>query len=179
MEQTLQDAELLRRIATGDRDAMRLFYERHQSQLTGFIRARGMDPATAADVVQDAMLEVWRSASRYRGEAAAKTWLFTIARNKIVDRTRKGARVQYMDEVPDSIDETPNPEDIAVSVSEEGRVRACLDRLKEAHKTVMRLAFYDDLTYEEIATVEDVPIGTIKTRIFHAKKLLLRCLGTR
>ncbi|MEX0367476.1 MAG: RNA polymerase sigma factor, partial [Ruegeria sp.] len=106
-------------------------------------------------------------------------WLFTIAHNKIVDRVRKNARVQYVDEVPDAIDETPDPEAITVSLSEAGRLRACLDRLKEAHKTVMRLAFYEDLSYDEIAEIEGVPNGTIKTRVFHAKKLLLRCLGTR
>ncbi|MEX0311908.1 MAG: RNA polymerase sigma factor [Tateyamaria sp.] len=179
MTDPAHDKDLLRRIGTGDRAAMREFYTSHQRGLTAFARARGMDAATAADVVQDTMLDVWRSAGRYRGDAAAKTWLFTIAHNKIVDRVRKNARVQYVDEVPDAIDETPDPEAITVSVSEAGRLRACLDRLKEAHKTVMRLAFYEDLSYDEIAEIEGVPNGTIKTRVFHAKKLLLRCLGTR
>ena len=179
MADTAHDKELLRRIGTGDRAAMRTFYMSHQRGLTAFAKSRGMDAATASDVVQDAMLDVWRSASRYRGDAAPKTWLYTIAHNKIVDRVRKNARVQYVDEVPDAIDDTPDPEAITVSLSEAGRLRACLDRLKEAHKTVMRLAFYEDLSYDEIAEIEGVPNGTIKTRVFHAKKLLLRCLGTR
>ncbi|MEX0369609.1 MAG: RNA polymerase sigma factor, partial [Tateyamaria sp.] len=96
MTDPAHDKDLLRRIGTGDRAAMREFYTSHQRGLTAFARARGMDVATAADVVQDTMLDVWRSAGRYRGDAAAKTWLFTIAHNKIVDRVRKNARVQYV-----------------------------------------------------------------------------------
>ncbi len=179
MPDPAQDKDLLRRIGSGDRAAMKAFYMAYQRNVIAFARSRGMDEAAASDVVQDAMLDVWRTAHKYRGEASAKSWLLTIARNKIVDRIRKGARVQYVDEVPEAIDDTPNPEDITISVSEAGRVRACLDRLKDAHRTVMRLAFYEDFTYDEIAVIEGVPSGTIKTRVFHAKKLLLRCLGTR
>lgn len=167
------------RIADGDRGAMQDFYMAHHGPLTAFLRGRGLAAAEAADLVQDTMLEVWRRASGYRGDAAAKSWLFTIARNKLVDRARRGARVSYVEEVPEQIEEAPNPEAVAVSLSEASRLRACLSKLKDAHRAVLRLAFFDDLTYDEIAEIEDVPAGTVKTRVFHAKKLLLRCLGTR
>ncbi|MCR9089333.1 MAG: sigma-70 family RNA polymerase sigma factor [Rhodobacteraceae bacterium] len=173
------DRELLQRISVSDREAMRAFYERYHTALFAFIRGRGTDPAAAADTVQDAMLEVWRSAGRYRGEAAAKTWLFSIARNKLIDRTRKGARLSHVEDVPETVDEAPDPEAVMIASSEAARVRACLGRLKPAHLSVIRLAFYEDLTYGEISEIEDVPAGTVKTRIFHAKKLLLRCLGKR
>ena len=170
---------MLQRIGERDRAAMQEFYHTYHGPLTGFLRGRGLDAAAAADLVQDTMLDVWRRASSYRSEASAKSWLFTIARIKMVDRTRKDARVSYVDEVPDTEEEAPNPEAIAVSLSEASRLRACLDRLKEAHRAVLRMAFFDDMTYDEIARIEDVPPGTIKTRVFHAKKLMLRCLGTR
>ncbi len=93
---------MLQRIGAGDRAAMRQFYDAHQAPLTAFLRGRGMDAAMAADLVQDTMLDVWRRASNSRGEASAKSWLYTIARNKMVDRTRKDARVSYVDEVPDT-----------------------------------------------------------------------------
>lgn len=173
------DTELLRRIGSGDRAAMQAFYVAYQRNVTAFARSKGMDAAAAADVVQDTMLDVWRTADRFRGDASPKSWLLSIARNKIVDRIRKSGRVHYIDEVPEAIDEAPNPEAVTISTSEAGRVRACLEGLKDGHRTVMRLAFYEDLTYDEIAEIEGVPSGTIKTRVFHAKKLLLRCLGTR
>lgn len=171
------DRELLQRISTGDRDAMRVFYEGHHAGLSGFVRARGVDRSAVPDIVQDTMLEVWRSAGRYRGEAAAKTWLFSIARNKIVDRTRKNARLSTVEDVPEKVDDAPGPEALAIASGEAVRLRACLDGLKPAHLSVIRLAFYEDLTYVEISRIEGVPAGTVKTRVFHAKQLLLRCLG--
>ena len=173
------DKELLRRIAEDDAKAMKLFYERHHNALYAFLVSRGADQATVADVVQDAMLEVWRSAGSYAGASAVKTWLFAIARNKLVDKVRKNARLVVTDDVPDSIDESANPEDAAVAAGEAGRVRACLEKLKPAHYTAIRLAFYEDLTYDEISRIEDVPQATIKTRVFHAKKLLMKCLSRK
>jgi len=82
------------------------------------------------------------------------------------------------DDVPDIADDAPDPEALAVAAGEASRVRACLDGLSPAHKNVIRLAFYEDLNYDEISAIEDVAVGTIKTRIFHAKKLLMRSLGT-
>lgn len=173
------DAELLQAIAGQDRQAMRVFYERYHDNLFAFLVGRGADHAAAADVVQDAMLEVWRVAGKYSGQSSAKTWLFAIARNKSVDRVRKNARLVVTDDVPDTEDITADPEAAAIAAGEADRVRACLGNLKPQHSSVIRLAFYEDLTYDEISEIEDVPVGTIKTRIFHAKKLLMRCLGRK
>ena len=172
------DKELLRRIAKQDRKAMKLFYERHHDALYAFLIGRGADSTTAADVVQDTMLEVWRSAQNFTGASAPKTWTFSIGRNKLVDRVRKNARMVVTDDVPETIDETPDPEAAAIAAGEAGRIRHCLDKLKAAHRTAIRLAFYEDLNYEEIGEIEDIPVSTVKTRIFHAKKLLMRCLGS-
>lgn len=173
------DQELLRRIAQSDRTAMRELYWRYHDAAFGFIVSRGADHAEAADVVHDTMLEVWRSASKYSGKSSVKSWIFAIARKKLVDRFRKNARLSLTDNVPETEDEAPNPEAIAISLGEAGRVRACLEGLNEDQRTAIRLAFYEDLSYDEISEIEGVPVGTIKTRIFHAKKLLMRCLGVR
>lgn len=173
------DQELLRRIAQSDQTAMRELYGRYHDPAFGFVMSRGADHAAAADVVHDTMLEVWRSASKYSGKSSVKSWMFAIARNKLVDRFRKSARLSLTDNIPEPPDDAPNPEAIAISLEEAERVRTCLEGLKEDHRTAIRLAFYEDLSYDEISEVEEVPVGTIKTRIFHAKKLLMRCLGMR
>lgn len=172
-----EDRELVQRVADGDRAAMQELYKRHHDNLFAFLRGRGADPELASDTVHDAMLDVWRTASRYSGQASVKTWIFTIARNKLVDRFRKGSKLSFVDEVPDSIDTDPDPEAVAVAADDAARLRTCLGKLKDEHRTAIRLAFYEDLPYEEIAEIEQVPKGTIKTRIFHAKKLLMNCLG--
>lgn len=174
-----EDRALITRISTGEKDAMRQLYERHHNALSGFIRARSVDPSIAADVVQDAMLEVWRSAAQFRGASSVRTWIFTIGRNKLVDRTRRESRLSYTDDVPDIEDDAPNPEAVLASVQDAGRVRDCLATLKEVQRAVMRLAFFDGLSYAEIAELEGIPKGTVKTRVMHAKQALLRCLGHR
>lgn len=173
------DQELLRRVVLGDKDAMRLLYERHHSTLFAFLRGRGADAQMASDALQDAMLDVWRTASRYSGKASVKTWIFTIARNKLMDRMRKGARLSLVEDLPESADPAPDPEAVAMASNDTMRVRDCLAKLKPGHLSVIRLAFYEDMTYAEIGAIENLPEGTVKTRIYHAKKLLMKCLGRR
>ncbi len=173
------DKELAQRIAKSDKAAMQTLYERYHDALFAFLRGRGADAASAADTLQDTMLEIWRTSARYSGQASFKTWMFAIARNKLIDRNRRSARLSLVEEVPESADPDPNPEALAMAARDADRLRSCLGRLKLAHRHVIRLAFFEDLTYEEIADIEDVPKGTVKTRIYHAKQLLLRCLGQR
>ncbi|QDL91335.1 sigma-70 family RNA polymerase sigma factor [Paroceanicella profunda] len=173
------DRTVLSRAALGDKAAMRVLYERHHDPLHAFLRARCRDEALASDVVHDAMLEVWRSAGRFSGKSSVRTWIFAIARNKLVDRLRRGGALSFVEEVPDLPDEAPDAEAVLDAAQNAARVRACLDRLKAMHLAVIRLAFYEGLPYDEISRVEGIPVGTVKTRIFHAKQALLHCLGRR
>lgn len=155
---------------------MRILYERHHDAVYAFLRARGCDPDLASDVVHDTMLDVWRSAGRFRGGSAVKTWIMTIARNKFVDKVRASARVSYVDEVPDSVDDSPGAEALLAASQDAARVHHCIGELRDIQRAVVRLSFFDGLTYEEISEVENLPVGTIKSRIYHAKQALLRCL---
>jgi RNA polymerase sigma-70 factor (ECF subfamily) len=170
------DAALLRRIASGDRAAMRTFYERHSAPLHHFLRARLGDAFEAADVMQETLLEVWRSAGRYEGRSSARTWVYGIARNKAIDRIRRSRRTDLREPDETLPDDAPSPEAVIAAASDAARLTACLGALAPHHRTVVRLAFYDDLSYPEIAEVEGIPVGTVKTRIHHAKRLLLHCL---
>jgi len=170
------DRALLSQVARGDKGAMKQLYERHHASLLLFIGSRLRDPAEAFDVAQDTFLDVWRSASRYEHRSSVKTWIFSIARNKTIDRFRRQGREVPLDEDFDPPDLTPNPQAVAEAASDATQVRACIEKLSAAHARVVRLAFYEDLGYAEIAEIEQVPEGTIKTRIFHAKKLLMQCL---
>ena len=172
------DKQLLAAVARGDKAAMQVLYQRHHDPLYGFIRSRCCDAALAMDVVQDAMLDVWRSAARFSGKSSVRTWIFAIGRNKLVDRIRRSSQLSYVDEVPEQVDETPDAAEIIAASQDAGRLRACLDKLKKVQLAVIRLAFFDELPYGEIAEIEGVPVGTVKTRIHHAKQALMHCLGT-
>jgi RNA polymerase sigma-70 factor (ECF subfamily) len=173
----LDDASLLARVGKGDKAAMRLLYERHSDAVYHFIRARLRDPFEAADVMQEVFLETWRAAARFEGRAAARTWILGIARNKAVDRVRRDGRIVHGELDPELRDEAPDPEAVAAAASDAARVRECIGRLSDAHRSAIHLAFYQELPYGDIAAVEGVPVGTIKTRILHAKRLLMHCLA--
>ncbi|WP_227268764.1 RNA polymerase sigma factor [Roseobacter weihaiensis] len=172
----MDDKDLISSIAAGDKGAMRDLYNRYNDAVYGFAVARCRNEELASDCVHDTMLDVWRTASRFSGRSSVKTWLFAIARNKLVDALRKRGRLSFVDEVPESADTAPDPEAAVIAASEKQRLHRCLNGLKDVQQSAIRLAFLEDLTYPEIAEIEAVPVGTIKTRIFHAKQALMRCL---
>ncbi len=171
------DRLLLGAAAHGDKTAMQRLYNRHHDALYAFIRMRCDDDATAQDVVHDAMLDVWRGAGRFAGKSSVRTWIFAIARNKLVDRVRRSSQLSFTDAPPEMVDETPDALTVIAASQNADLLRACLDKLKKVHLAAIRLASFDDLPDEQIAEIEAVPVGTVKTRIFHAKKALMHCLG--
>ena len=155
---------------------MRVLYERYNDAVFAFALGRCGDATLASDCVHDTMLDVWRTADRYAGRSSVKTWVFSIARNKLIDALRRRGKLSFVEEVPESADTAPDPEAAAIAAGEKERLHKCLEGLKPIQKSAIRLAFLEDLTYPEIAEIEAVPVGTIKTRIFHAKQALMRCL---
>jgi RNA polymerase sigma-70 factor (ECF subfamily) len=173
---TMDDSELVQAVGAGDRRAMRALYEQYNNAIFAFAVSRCGNPELASDCVHDTMLDVWRTADRFSGKSSVKTWLFAIARNKLVDALRKRGKLSFVETPPDSEDTAPNPEAAAIAAAEKAQLHACLEGLSANHRSAIRLAFLEDLTYPEIAEIEAVPVGTIKTRIFHAKQALMRCL---
>lgn len=170
-------APLLPRIAEGDRAALADLYRALERPVFRFIRSKLNDPFESADILHDVFMEVWRSAGRFEGRSKVQTWVFGIAFRKTIDRHRKGARTDLTDQTPEVIDDAPDPEACLAAAQEALKVHQCLETLGSDHRAAITLAFWEDMSYREIAQVAGVPEGTIKTRIFHAKKLLMRCLG--
>lgn len=170
--------ELLRRIAQGDETAVADFYRLFEARIYRFVLSRLNDPFEAADILNEVMLEVWRGASRFEGRSAVSTWVFGIARNKTVDRLRSRNPGKMVELEPDiAEDEGPGPAEVLLAAENAENVRYCVKQLSEAHREVVHLAFFEDLNYREIANIVGCPEGTVKTRMFHAKKALKRCLS--
>ncbi|MEM9575772.1 MAG: RNA polymerase sigma factor [Pseudomonadota bacterium] len=172
----MDDIDLVTQIAAGDKRAMHALYLKYNDAIFAFALSRAGNADLASDCVHDTMLDVWRSATRFAGRSSVKTWLFSIARNKLVDALRKRGKHSYVDEVPEVEDTAPNPEAAAIAAAERARLHHCLEGLSGPQRSAVRLAFLEDLSYPEVAEIEDVPLGTIKTRIHHAKQALMRCL---
>lgn len=172
-----QDSELLRQVANGNEAAMHLFYQQYHRLVYAFALRRLNDAADAADVLNDVMLQAWRSADRFAGQSKVSTWLLGIANHKVLDIYRRRGRREF-DEFDDTI-EDEHAEVAGASlarVQDAEQVRRCLDKLSAAHREVVYLTFYEEMSYPDIAEALDCPTGTVKTRMMHAKKNLQRCL---
>jgi len=172
----LEQRAMMSAIASGDKAALAALYRALEKPVFRFIRSRLNDPFEAGDILHDVFIEVWRSAGRFEGRSKVQTWIFGIAYRKVIDAHRRRGRMDVTDEIPDTADDSPDAEACLAGAEEAAHVRHCLGTLKDDHRTVISLAFFDDMTYGEISSVVGVPEGTVKTRVFHAKKLLMRCL---
>ncbi len=170
-------AALLARMATRDESALREFYRQFHGQIYAFALKRLRDPADAADVLNEVMLEVWRSAGRFESRSKVSTWVLGITHHKAVDRLRRRKNRSY-EELDDQIEDSDSPTaaDVLAGAQDAALLRRCLDGLSDMHRQVMHLAYFEDLSCEEIAEISDCPVGTVKTRMFHARRLLKLCL---
>ncbi|MEM1385707.1 MAG: RNA polymerase sigma factor [Pseudomonadota bacterium] len=171
------DEVLVERIARRDMKALEAFYARHETALYNFLRAKLNDHALAYDVVNEAMFEVWQNAGRFEGRSRPRSWLFTIARNRAVDRLRKGKRDVALEPDFDMADENAvHAEDVIAAAQDADRLAHCLGRIPEAQREVVHLAFFEDMSLVQISEVIGTPEGTVKSRMFHAKRALRHCL---
>ncbi len=158
------DLDLLQRVALADRDAFRLFYDRHAPQVLAYVRSLGRSRDASEDVVQEVFLAVWRKAATYRPERGdVAGWLYTMTRNKVVDLWRKlpTGSDQSSEESLAALSERPEAESRVVSIS----LRKAMADLKLEQRQALELAYFGGLTYEETAERLKLPVGTLKSRI--------------
>lgn len=175
--QDIDDETLLVRVAEGDITAMGQLYRRHAQTVQRFIHTRIRDHSEVADVLHNTMLDAWRNADRFQGRSSVKSWMLAIARNKATDHIRKQGRVQLAEPDETAPDDSPPAEDVIAAAQNARKVRECVAKLGGHMRSAIHLAFFQELSYPEVAQIEGVPEGTIKTRIYHAKKLLMRCIS--
>ena len=173
-------AEALSRTGLGDRAAFRRVYEATSAKLLGVCLRILADRQLAEDVLQDTYLTVWRKAETFDASRASPiTWLATIARNRAIDRLRSGKAVRFaapVDEALDLSDDAPLASDLVERADDASRLNVCLDELEERTRAAIRTAFFEGLTYDELARREDTPLGTIKSWIRRGLLRLRACM---
>ncbi|WP_406318777.1 RNA polymerase sigma factor [Streptosporangium sp. NBC_01639] len=169
------DAAVLTRMADGDTSALTEVYERYAGPLFAFLYRLAGDRGTAEEILQDTLLAVWRSAGTYQSRSSVSTWLFGVARRQAHNRLR-GVPPPLAAEPSDGADPLPGPEELAVGGE---RVQAALVRLPLAQREVVVLSFLNDLSHREIAEVLGIPVGTVKSRLHHARATLRECIDER
>jgi RNA polymerase sigma-70 factor (ECF subfamily) len=168
------DATLVERLPF-DRsgDELRELYRRYASELFGFATSALGDRELAEEVVQDVFAQLWRHAEDYdQRRASVRTWLYAIARNRIIDAHRRAAARPKRADDDDSLDTAAEVDEALDHAVLRWQVTAALARLSPAHREVIRLAHYGGLTMREIAERTGVPLGTVKSRTSYALRHL-------
>lgn len=172
---------LLPRVAAGDRNAFELVYGRVSGPVYGVVRRVLRDQAQSEEVAQEVLLQVWTSAARFdESRGSAITWVMTIAHRRAVDRVR--AEASRSRTAQRSLDEHQSvaydsvADEVATRLDQEA-VRSCLAALTAMQRNAVTLAYYDGLTYREVAGHLGIPDGTAKTRIRDGLLRLRECLS--
>jgi RNA polymerase sigma-70 factor, ECF subfamily len=159
---SVSDGELIERAARRDHEAFDALYRRHSRRVFGLALRRLNDRGRAEDAMQDAFAAIWRSAASYRRERGSGTsWLYTVARNAVIDQARSRAvSVAAPVEVED---DGPGPARLAEADWVKRRVHRAVRELPEREATLIELAYWQGLSQSEIAAKLDLPLGTVKT----------------
>jgi RNA polymerase sigma-70 factor, ECF subfamily len=173
------DATLIARIATGDRLAMHAFFARHKTRVYRFILRLIGDAASCDDLTSEVFLAVWRRADKFRGRAAASTWLLAIARFKALEELRRRRDTAPDPEELDANDPAADPEASWADKHRGAILRKCLGALSREHRTIIDLVYYHEKSVQEVAAIVGIPCATVKTRMFYARKKLATLLAAQ
>ena len=166
---------LLRRIATRDEEAFVQLHREFSRSILAFALNRLHDRDEAQTVVSDTLYEIWRQPLQFRGESRFSTWLLGIARYKILNLLRG------RDAVHDELDDEMVSDDLGVfevlaAKQRHAGVTRCMERLHDVQRESLHLVFYEGYSLDEVATVQQCPQNTVKTRLFHARRKIKDCL---
>ena len=187
------DEELVRRFGSGDRSAFSELVRRYQSRVYSLCFRWLRDPAKAEEVAQDVFIALYKSLADFRGESKLSTWIFRVATNPCKNRLVYGSRRR--EDRHESIDapvggdedgpvkqyaiDAPGP-DASINRAEASKLlQAALDALDEDQREIVLLRDVDDLSYEEIAELLQLPKGTVKSRLHRARAELARRLSRK
>lgn len=172
--------EALGAVARGDRIAFESLYRATSAKLFGVCLRILPKRDEAEDVLQETYTTVWRKAASYDSAVASPiTWLVSIARNKAIDRARAGAGDRALDPIDaanDIVDARADATARSELDSERRRLDHCMDELEPDRRALVRVAFFEGITYDELSRRESMPLGTVKSWIRRSLQKLKACL---
>lgn len=180
MAQESEEQALISQSAQGDREAFRALVERYQGRLLRLVRTLVRSREDAEDIVQESFVKAYQSLRGFRGDASFYTWLYRIAFNMAIDFKRKVARkaqdshveINELDKRQGLASSDASPAEIIQVKEDRELISSALKELSEDHRAVIVLREVDGLSYEEIAKITGVSIGTVMSRLHYARKKL-------
>jgi len=176
---------LIQRVLDGDHEAFAGLVTIHEKQVYNLCLRMTGDPEDAMDLSQEAFLKAWRGLRFYKFESAFSTWLYRLTSNVCIDHLRRQKRrpavsltVGDEEEELDVPDTEPLPEEQVLQNETQSAVAAAMNQLEEEFRLILTLRVVEERSYEEIADILDLKVGTVKSRIARAriklKKILLQ-----
>jgi RNA polymerase sigma-70 factor (ECF subfamily) len=162
----------------GEPEAWDILFRRYQLPLYAYVFELVHDEQTSLDLVQETFIAAVRHVGGLRDDAKFGSWLFGIAHQKCIQRWRKQSREEVLlDEIPDAPDESENnPDDLLIRQEQEAEFMNLLNQLPLPQRSVLLLHFVEDFSLEEIAGITGTQLGTVKSRLYYAKKALRKLL---
>ena len=179
-ERDALDVQAMARICAGEDAAVAELYDRYAPVALGLALKIVRDAQEAEDVVHDAFVAIVERADQYRAErGTVVAWIVTTVRNLALDRTRRRTRRAQITEEElrhEPLEPVMDPESLSWAVREREAVRVALEKLSPSQRTTLEIAFFEGLSYPEIAEREGIPLGTVKSRAARALAALRAAL---
>ena len=171
---------LLDLVAAGNQGAYEELYKMLSRRVYAFVRRMIENADTADEIMVDTMYEVWKTASRFRGDSRVTTWVLGIACNKVLMamRSRPSGRHEDIDDFADIIDsEVPDGYALLAQKQTREMIQRCMAGLSDKHRECIHLTHFEDMSMPEIAAILGIPEGTVKSRLSHARTQLAACVS--
>jgi RNA polymerase sigma-70 factor, ECF subfamily len=172
------DSQLVKASQQGDQNAFASLVQRHQRRIFNMVLRMLQDYEEASEITQEAFLAAWMGLPSFRGEARFATWLYRIAYNCALKQLERRKRERLLlvaieaKQILEDVNKQKQAEAILELRARQAIVREQLEKLPARYRSVLILRHLQEMTYEEIADILTMPIGTIKSHLFHARHLL-------
>jgi RNA polymerase sigma-70 factor, ECF subfamily len=179
--QQMTDEEIIGRVRGGETRMFGELVSRYQDPVFSMaLRFVGGSSGNAEDIAQEVFLRAYRGLDGFKGDSKFSTWLYRITFNLCTDWLRRNKRADRraapISEAAEIADSRMTPEQGILDAEERERVGRALDRLNERYRSVVVLLYYEKMSYEQIANVLELPVKTVETRLYRARKMLRESL---
>ncbi len=178
----MSDHDLIAKAVQKDEEAFQALYHRYEKRIFQYLISMLGDPTLTEETMVEVMVAVWKNAEKFRGASKVSTWLFGIAHHKGIDAIRRVSSQRQssvsLDDAEETVDGSDSPEDHAQQKGLAKLTNQAMKDLSPDHREILHLAFFEELSYQEIASLLTIPLNTVKTRVFYAKQQLKNQMQT-
>ncbi len=178
--QDVTDRDLLKACVPNNEEAFAALYQRYEKRVFQYLMTVVNDATLAEEILVDVMLAIWKGLRTFQGHSKVSTWIFGIAHHKAVDALRKVTSRQRggtsLDDILESVESGHSPLEEAQLQRTAKMTNQAIATLSPDHREILHMAFFEELSYPEIAELLHIPVNTVKTRVYYAKQQLKKSL---